>query len=988
MLVKELFNSLAFQYPFRKYQQIILDQIAQKPKDRKYHIVAPPGSGKTIVGIELIRRSSEKAVVFAPTSTIQLQWKEKVQMFIPKDSTINLDELVSLDPTQLKLINCFTYQLLSSPADNLQFIEDSANNLWKESLIKNNIAIDETEAANRITTIRTNNIEEYNHEITKYYKKIKDQLLRDPNFDGTQFLHKNALQLINDLVKSDIKIIVLDEVHHLLDYWALVLKELIKQIEDVYVIGLTATPPLSANEEELTNYLSIVDAIDFEIPTPAVVKEGNLAPYQDLVYFCKPTNSEKEFINSIQNRFQRLITDLGNRDDFKQWISNRVIKRTTNDGKTEDWTEFFNQHLNLAIAGIKYCKQILKERIPQDINLIEEMDQELSLDDWVYLLVDYSLNYLKLSVQVSDHDILQNIKGVLKSFGFVLTETGLRQQRSPTDKILALSESKNEAVTQILSTEMIGLGDVLRAIVITDYEKENATTAKYFEDVLDSDAGSAVDIFKSIVQNPKTTQLETILVTGTVVLIDKDKSDTIISAMRDWQKVNNYFFSINIEPTVYPGILKIIGSGSDWQSNTYVRMVTDLFEKGITKCLVGTKGLLGEGWDSLKLNTLIDLSAATTSTTVNQIRGRSIRLDPTWPQKVANNWDVVCIDTNFEKGDHDFIRFLKKHDKFWGLGSKGKIVKGILHVDEFLALQYITVGFKRILFNLVTQRMLAKALDRKQIYTDWAIGEKYSNFEYSATKLDGADLKFKTVFTLKESLMGIFNTILTSLGIFAFWYFYLFSDLLEYSFENQPIFLGLSVILIGGLILVSIKNITKYVKKGFLEVPIDSFLLDIGKALLKGLRESTLINQNQSVDNVRVIQDPLGQYDLYLDYATPEDAKLFADSLKELLAPVIDQRYLVSRSIDDINLGFYRPIWWTIRKLFRLLKQEKVAYHPVPSNLAINQKRTYVFAKAWKEYVGGGELIYTRTTKGREILLKIREYNYHKIKRMTFDIWR
>jgi len=279
MLVKELFNSLAFQYPFRKYQQIILDQIAQKPKDRKYHIVAPPGSGKTIVGIELIRRSSEKAVVFAPTSTIQLQWKEKVQMFIPKDSTINLDELVSLDPTQLKLINCFTYQLLSSPADNLQFIEDSANNLWKESLIKNNIAIDETEAANRITTIRTNNIEEYNHEITKYYKKIKDQLLRDPNFDGTQFLHKNALQLINDLVKSDIKIIVLDEVHHLLDYWALVLKELIKQIEDVYVIGLTATPPLSANEEELTNYLSIVDAIDFEIPTPAVVKEGNLAPY-------------------------------------------------------------------------------------------------------------------------------------------------------------------------------------------------------------------------------------------------------------------------------------------------------------------------------------------------------------------------------------------------------------------------------------------------------------------------------------------------------------------------------------------------------------------------------------------------------------------------------------------------------------------------------------------------------------------------------------
>ncbi|RMF33472.1 MAG: hypothetical protein D6759_06905, partial [Chloroflexi bacterium] len=57
------FQALRFCYPFRKYQQMVLDLIAQRElKDRKYHIVAPPGSGKTIVGLELIRRFGRPAV--------------------------------------------------------------------------------------------------------------------------------------------------------------------------------------------------------------------------------------------------------------------------------------------------------------------------------------------------------------------------------------------------------------------------------------------------------------------------------------------------------------------------------------------------------------------------------------------------------------------------------------------------------------------------------------------------------------------------------------------------------------------------------------------------------------------------------------------------------------------------------------------------------------------------------------------------------------
>jgi superfamily II DNA or RNA helicase len=46
-------ESLRFRYPFRKYQRMILaeiEEVLDTPRDdRRYHIVAPPGAGKTIV---------------------------------------------------------------------------------------------------------------------------------------------------------------------------------------------------------------------------------------------------------------------------------------------------------------------------------------------------------------------------------------------------------------------------------------------------------------------------------------------------------------------------------------------------------------------------------------------------------------------------------------------------------------------------------------------------------------------------------------------------------------------------------------------------------------------------------------------------------------------------------------------------------------------------------------------------------------------------
>ena len=66
-------NILQFKGTWRDYQERVLSNSGKYLADGKLHIVAAPGSGKTTLGIELIRRLGESCLILSPSITIRQQ---------------------------------------------------------------------------------------------------------------------------------------------------------------------------------------------------------------------------------------------------------------------------------------------------------------------------------------------------------------------------------------------------------------------------------------------------------------------------------------------------------------------------------------------------------------------------------------------------------------------------------------------------------------------------------------------------------------------------------------------------------------------------------------------------------------------------------------------------------------------------------------------------------------------------------------------------
>jgi superfamily II DNA or RNA helicase len=105
-----MLSQIEFTGTWRDYQQRVLDEFDRHAADERIHVVAAPGSGKTILGLELMRRLGRPALVFAPTRIVRDQWPARL---VPLFQRVPFpDGTISHRLEEPKAMTVTTYQAL------------------------------------------------------------------------------------------------------------------------------------------------------------------------------------------------------------------------------------------------------------------------------------------------------------------------------------------------------------------------------------------------------------------------------------------------------------------------------------------------------------------------------------------------------------------------------------------------------------------------------------------------------------------------------------------------------------------------------------------------------------------------------------------------------------------------------------------------------------------------------------------------------------
>ncbi len=318
--------ALSFGGTWRQYQQMALAAFEQNLHhgSRRTYIVAPPGSGKTLLGMEMVRRLGNRAMVLVPNSALQGQWLRAAQDFAAPPGLAAASESAP--------IACLTYQSLCQLDDPSAAIGAVARQRWATERAQ---ATGSTpaEVESEAETWAGAAAERRKRELARITAGLKREIARAEHgsVQVGDLLAGSVRERIKALRSGGVATVVLDECHHLASMWGYVIRAVLSELGDVHVIGLTATPPTSATMDENELIAALLGPVGFTIPVPALVRERFLAPYQELAWLTRPLDAETAWLAEHDLRFTELITAVHVGEDgvasLPEWVIARVRER-------------------------------------------------------------------------------------------------------------------------------------------------------------------------------------------------------------------------------------------------------------------------------------------------------------------------------------------------------------------------------------------------------------------------------------------------------------------------------------------------------------------------------------------------------------------------------------------------------------------------------------------------------------------------------------
>lgn len=691
----ELYKDIELKYPLRDYQNRVLEQMQYMLKDGRLHVSAAPGAGKTVLGLEAIRRLACKALILVPTINLRNQWKERfLSLFVDEKKEGLLEywnQNFSTDLSNPGIITCSTYQAL------YQLYGKSTEETSEDS-------------------------EETGEEST-----------------STETGSEKFKQIIEQYKSLGIQAICLDEAHHLKREWWKALTEFVGDM-NAALIALTATPPMDTSNIEWKRYIQLCGDIDFEISIPEMVVKKCLCPHQDYLYICKPTAEEESKVKQEVYRNKECETEILRSRALYNAVKN--LSFFINPEENKDIVLKNPDYISRLISYAAYIKLTCQVELEESRELAEKAysiwDKRIenmvqteteSLGASVFsgpekrYDTSWFLPLMKDILETDPGSYPEELKKWLKE---KLTNNHLMKDgrvklsfgTDNTDRILKGSASKLNAIVDILESESHVCGDRLRALVLMDHiRKEDISKVETIESLTDLGVSS---VFERLRRQEHLGNLEKYLeadtevnpaakrvyrtrlgvLTGSLVILP----DSAVEELLQDDSMN-----CRVKPLGVTGY-STIETGSD-SSDMIVSKVTELFQKGKIEILIGTAALLGEGWDAPAVNTLIIGSNSGTYVKTNQMRGRALRIPGGDENKVSNIWHLLtCSDNLNSSGEEKNIR--QRFDSIVGLSMDGRrIENGIERLNPGGLNMYDSDNWNRF--------MLEKSRDRAFVKDRW-----------------------------------------------------------------------------------------------------------------------------------------------------------------------------------------------------------------------------------------------------------------------------
>src|SRR5262249_10902643 len=160
-------------------------------------------------------------------------------------------------------------------------------------------------------------------------------------------------------------------------------------------------------------------------------------------------------------------------------------------------------------------------------------------------------------------------------------------------RLLTTSAAKPIALAEVLACEMEARGDALRAVVLVDAELASAKGDTELSGVLDREAGTGIAALRAIAGDMRTAPLRPLLVSGPRWRCMPGDAEHLAAALGE---------GVTAEPD--GDLVRLTSPG--WEPRVFVGLATRVLADGATGAIVGTRGLLGEGWDAPTVNCLVD----------------------------------------------------------------------------------------------------------------------------------------------------------------------------------------------------------------------------------------------------------------------------------------------------------------------------------------------------------------------------------------------